>query len=280
MTQVLEDEFGDILEKARDGKSWSVDELARAAEVPVAAIRRMERYEIAPSEDEARRLAGALDLDFPSLLAIARGEWAPAPVTADPGPFDMVSLDLLMGSYPVKCYLVSCRKTGATALIDTAGSPRAVIDRARALGVRPAMILLTHAHPDHAGGLAALDREFGCPAWIGPDEPRPTGSRDLRLVNDGESLLLGELKITALFTPGHTPGGVTYHVGESLFSGDCLFAGSMGRANASWPGLFRSVTTRLLAFPDVFRLFPGHGPATTVGEEKRHNPFFRGKVPA
>jgi glyoxylase-like metal-dependent hydrolase (beta-lactamase superfamily II) len=280
MNAPLEDELGDILEKARDGKGWSEEDLARAAEVPVAAIRRMERYEIAPSDDEARRLAHALDLDYPSLLAIARGEWSPEPVSADPAPFDMVCLDLLMGSYRVKCYLVSCRATGATALIDTAGNPRAVIERARSLGVTPRMILLTHAHPDHAGGLGELDKEFGCPAWIGPDEPRPSGSRDLRVLKDGQTLPLGELAITALFTPGHTAGGVTYRLGESLFSGDCLFAGSMGRANASWPGLFHSVTTRLLSFPGPFRIYPGHGPATTVAEEKRHNPFFCGKVPA
>jgi len=280
MNVQLEDEFGDILEKARDGKSWSQDDLAREAEVPVAAIRRMERCEAAPSDDEVRRLARALDLDFPALVAIAQGEWSPAPVPADPAPFDMVCLELLMGSYPVKCYLVSCRATGATALIDTAGNPHAVIEHARRLGVQPGMILLTHAHADHAGGLAALDREFGCPAWIGPDEPRPGGSRDLRFAEDGQALPLGHLAITVIATPGHTAGGVTYRLGESLFSGDCLFAGSMGRANASWPGLFRSVTTRLLTFPDHFRLYPGHGPATTVGEEKRHNPFFRGKIPA
>ncbi|MBT7936366.1 MAG: MBL fold metallo-hydrolase, partial [Nitrospina sp.] len=85
---------------------------------------------------------------------------------------------------------------------------------------------------------------------------------------------LGNLNIEVLFTPGHTPGGVSYKIHDSVFSGDAIFAGSMGRANSSWSGLYNSITQKLLTLPDHTRLFPGHGPATTVGEEKRHNPFF------
>ncbi len=99
-------------------------------------------------------------------------------------------------------------------------------------------------------------------------------------MEDGQVLELGRLNVEVVSTPGHTPGGVSYRIHETVLSGDALFAGSMGRANASWPDLFRSITTRLLAFPDHFRLYPGHGPATTVGQEKLHNPFFFGKVAA
>ena len=84
----------------------------------------------------------------------------------------------------------------------------------------------------------------------------------------------GNLNIEVLFTPGHTAGGVSYKIHDSVFSGDTIFAGSMGRANSSWSGLHDAITKRLLTLPDHTRLFPGHGPATTVGEEKRHNPFF------
>lgn len=279
MTAPLEDELGDILEKARDGKSWSQKDLSRAAGVPLEDIRRIENYDLTPNDSVIGKLADALDLHAPSLIAVARETWAPAKTRPDPAPFDLVCLNLFMGMYPVKCYLLTCRETRKTALIDTGGNPGAVIRKAKELGIRPEKILLTHAHPDHAGGLDVLDREYGCPTWIDPKEPRPSGSRDFRFVEEDEIIELGRLRIQAMRTPGHTPGGVSYRIGESVFSGDAIFAGSMGRANASWPGLFRSITMRLLTLPEQFRLYPGHGPATTVGEEIRHNPFFFGKVP-
>jgi len=274
----LEDELGDILQKARDGKSWSQNDLARSIGISPDAIRRMESYEYIPDDTVLLKIADALDLHGPSLVVIAKEAWVPNTISPDPGPFDLVCLNVFMGMYPVTCYLLICRDTRETAIIDTGANPEEIIAKARELNVRPSKILLTHSHPDHAGGLGVLDREYDCPTWIDKKEPRPAGSRDLRTVGDGETLPLGNLEIKILATPGHTPGGVSYQVGESIFSGDCIFAGSMGRANASWPGLFQSITTRLLTFPDHYRLFPGHGPATTVGEEKRHNPFFYGKV--
>ena len=273
----LEDELGDILEKARDGKSWSQKDLAQSADIELEDIRRIENYELTPGDASIQKIASALDLHGPSLSVIANEAWVPREITPDPAPFDLVCLDVFMGMYPVKCYLLICRDTRETAIIDTGANPEAIIRKAVELNVRPSKILLTHSHPDHAGGLGVLDREYHCPAWIDKKEPRPSGSRDLRYVVDGETIPLGRLKIKVVATPGHTPGGVSYWVGESILSGDAIFAGSMGRANASWPGLFQSITTRLLTFPDHYRLFPGHGPATTVGEEKRHNPFFFGK---
>ncbi len=276
MTQ-LEDELGDILQKARDGKSWSQKDLAQSAGIALDAIRRMENYELIPDNASIQKLASALDLHGPSLSAVANEAWVPDPVTPDPGPFDLVCLNVLMGSYPVTCYLLTCRETKATAIIDTGANPETIIKKAQELNVRPSKILLTHSHPDHAGGLSLLDREYQCPTWIDPEDPQPSGSRDLRPVHDGDMIELGNLRIQAVATPGHTTGGMSFWVGESIVSGDAIFAGSMGRANASWPGLFRSITERLLTFPDHYRLFPGHGPSTTVGEEKRHNPFFFAK---
>lgn len=275
----LEDELGDILGKARDGKSWSQGDLARATGIPLGDIGRIENYDLIPTDAAILKIAESLDLHGPSLVAIAKEEWAPRKIEEESDGFKLVCLEVLMGSYPVKCYLLICRETGATAVVDTGANPQAIIEKSRQLGVRPSVILLTHAHPDHAGGLGVLDREFSCPTWIDEKEPRPVGSRDLRWVQEGQSLALGKQTVAVMATPGHTPGGVSYKIGGAVLSGDAIFAGSMGRANASWSGLFHSVTTQLLALPDEFRLYPGHGPATTVGEEKRHNPFFFGKVP-
>ena len=273
----LEDELGDILGKARDGKSWSKNDLSQSANIALEDIRRMENCELIPKEAVLQKLASVLDLHGPSLSDIANNAWAPEETTPDPGPFDLVCLDVFMGAYPVKCYLLICRETRKTAIIDTGANPESIIKKTRELNVKPSKILLTHSHPDHAGGLSTLDREYQCPTWIDPIEPQPSGSHDLRHVVDGQVIELGNLRIQVIATPGHTVGGVSYWVGESIISGDAIFSGSMGRANASWSGLFHSVTDRLLTFPDHYRLFPGHGPATTVGEEKRHNPFFFGK---
>lgn len=277
MPSPLEDELGDILEKARDGKNWSQKDLAAAAGISLHAIQKMERYEQVPADAEIGALAKVLDLDAAALRAIAHEAWSPAPPQDDPA-LDLICLNVYMGLYPVKCYLIRCPETGESAVVDTGSSPDAIIRKAKEQKLKPAKILLTHAHPDHAGGLDKLDRAFACPAFVHEKELRPRGSRDLRFVEDGDVLEVGNMKVEVVFTPGHTAGGVSYRIHDTIFSGDCIFAGSMGRANSSWPGLYRSITQRLFAYPDATRLHPGHGPATTVGEEKRHNPFFRGKV--
>ena len=278
MTTKLEDELGDVLEKARDGKDWSQADLARTAQVSPDVIAQIENYETVPDDNTIINLAHVLDLHPPSLIDLARGNWVPLPSTPDPEKFEVVCLNLLVGSYPVKCYLLICQETRSSAVIDTGGNPDAVIKKATELGLKPEKILLTHAHFDHAGGLQKLDKAFACPVWIDKKEPKPSGSRSYKYIADGEILKLGKINIEILFTPGHTPGGVSYKVGDTVFSGDSIFAGSMGRANSSWSTLFESVTQKLLTLPDETRLFPGHGPATTVIQEKMHNPFFFGKA--
>jgi hydroxyacylglutathione hydrolase len=274
MSGSLEDELGDVLEKSRDGKGWTQSDLAHASGLSASEISRMERYEYVPDDSVLKNLAKVLGLHAPSLIAVAKGTWSPKAIELDPGPFDIVCLDLFVGTYPVKCYLLICKSTKATAVIDTGGNPEAIIKKAKELKLQPEKILLTHAHFDHAGGLGLLDKTYNCPTWIDKKEPAVSGSRDLRFLQDGETIKLGNLNIEVLFTPGHTSGGVSYKIHDSVFSGDAIFAGSMGRANSSWSELYNSITQKLLTLPDHTRLLPGHGPATTVGEEKRHNPFF------
>ncbi len=273
----LEDELGDILQKARDGKAWSQDDLVRATNLPAGDIQRIENYQLIPEDSVVLNLAEALDLDGPTLIDISQERWTPEEPAVDPD-FDLVCLNVFMGEYPVNCYLLRCKATGETAVVDTGANPKTIISKAREMGVRPNRILLTHAHPDHAGGLGELSEAFDCPTYIDRNEPRPRGSRNFKIVKDGDELTLGHLRILCIETPGHTAGGVSYLINQTLLSGDVIFAGSMGRANSSWEDLFHSITQKVLRLPDNTGIHPGHGPATTVGQEKEHNPFFKGRV--
>ena len=269
----LEDELGDILQKARDGKAWSREDLVRATDLPQEDIQRIESYQLTPADSDVLKLATALDLNGPALIEIARERWEPHEPAGDLE-FDLVCLNVFMGEYPVNCYLLCCKVTGETAVVDTGANPKTIINKACEMGVRPKKILLTHAHPDHAGGLGELSKAFDCPTYIDHKEPKPKGSDNFKIVKDGDELSLGKLRIKCIETPGHTVGGVSYLINGSLLSGDVIFAGSMGRANSSWRELFNSITQKVLCLPHDTGIFPGHGPSTTVGQEKEHNPFF------
>ena len=219
------------------------------------------------------KLAKALDLDGPTLIDIAQERWEPKEPSADPD-FDLVCMNVFMGEYPVNCYLLRCKATGDTAVVDTGANPKTIISKAREMGVRPKMILLTHAHPDHANGLGELSDAFDCPTYIDHKEPRPKGSDNFKIVKDGDEVMLGKLRILCIETPGHTAGGVSYLINQTLLSGDVIFAGSMGRANSSWQDLFNSITQKVLRLPDTTGIHPGHGPATTVGTGERTQPIF------
>ncbi len=273
----LEDELGDILQKARDGKAWSQDDLVRETNLPKDDIERIESYQLTPEDSDVLKLAKALDLDGPTLIDISHERWTPKEPSADLD-FDLVCMNVFMGEYPVNCYLLRCKATGETAVVDTGANPKTIINKAREMGVRPNMILLTQAHPDHANGLGELSKAFDCPTYIDRNEPKPKGSDNFKVVKDGDELTLGKLRILCIETPGHTAGGVSYLINQTLLSGDVIFAGSMGRANSSWEDLFNSITQKVLRLPDTTGIYPGHGPATTVGQEKEHNPFFIGRV--
>jgi hydroxyacylglutathione hydrolase len=179
-------------------------------------------------------------------------------------------------------------------MIDPGDDGSALADRIIQSGWQLDAILLTHGHGDHIGGVETLRKRSGAPVWIHPDDAAMltdaflnlsafldagyTTSPADRFFEDGMTIPFGDVPIKVLHTPGHTPGSVCFLCGDSLFSGDTLFRNSVGRADfpgSSTKHLIQSISERLMVLDDDVRVFPGHGMETTIGHERRHNPFLK-----
>lgn len=198
---------------------------------------------------------------------------------------------ITVGPFQENCHLLAL--DGELAIVDPGDEADRIASRIDAMGATPRYILLTHAHLDHVGAAKALAGRYGVPICCHADElpllqnlplqcelfglpPLPIPPVD-RLVAAGDRLPLGSHHIEVLATPGHSPGGVSYRIGERVFVGDTIFAGGVGRVDlwgGSWPTLKASIEEQLFTLEASVTLYPGHGPNTTVGVEQRENPFF------
>jgi len=202
-----------------------------------------------------------------------------------------------LGPFMTNCYLVHAGKGSDAWIVDAGFEPAPLLAKARSLGVRVRAILLTHAHVDHIAGLNEARAAFpDAPILIHAEEERWLNDPELNLsaghgfpitappadalLKDGETLEINGSLWRVLHTPGHSPGGVTFHcpgAGVALV-GDTLFNGSVGRFDfptSDERALVRSIKETLYTLPDATRVLPGHGPATTIGREKTSNPFVR-----
>ena len=203
-----------------------------------------------------------------------------------------------LGPAQTNAYLVADSETKDAAVIDPAWDGHVILEAAQKRGWRIAHLWYTHAHFDHIGGAGAIAdalnplplvalhpndhvlwRAGGGGAIFGFDiDPGPEPTIDFK---QGQLLRLGSVEFEVRFTPGHTPGHCILYVAlaKVCFCGDVIFAGSVGRTDlpgASWEQLESSIKTQVFSLPDETRLLSGHGPETTVGEEKRNNPFVGG----
>ena len=274
----LEDDFCDIIKKARIGQAWSVEDVARITGLPGADITALERGDQPGDRAEVRALATTLGLRLDPLEQIVLEKWVPQPIPSIPG-IETIQGDI--NGYAVNGYIV--HDSGEALLVDTAYNAPAMIAWLESHRVRLTGICLTHGHADHAEGIQQLLTRWQVPVYLGSDDVsllhwKPSEDR-LTAPNDGRAISVGRLSVHCLATPGHTPGGICYRVdAESqpvCFVGDTLFAGSIGRSNPHT--LYRthldSVRQRVLKLPHDCILLPGHGPASTVREELDHNPF-------
>jgi hydroxyacylglutathione hydrolase len=274
----LEDDFCDIVKKARMGQGLSVTDVATMTGLPVGDITVLERAGRQPTRAEVEALASALKLRAEPLVHIALDGWGPAQ------PASMDALETVLGDiggYAVKGYVI--HDAGEALFVDTAYNAEAMLNVLDRKQLKLTGVCLTHGHSDHAGGLDVILQHWRVPVYLGDQDTSMLGwrpSRELLVApKDGQTVKVGRLTVRCMVTPGHTPGGICYRVEQDhhalCFVGDTLFAGSIGRANpfSLYPVHLESVRRRVLTLPEQTVLLPGHGPATTVREELRHNPF-------
>ncbi len=190
-------------------------------------------------------------------------------------------------------YIFGRRDEGKCLVIDPGDDPDKILRTANFHGLEVECVLLTHGHLDHVIGCREIRARVGCKVGIHRlDEEMFINSSRQGIVlgypaqdqtppdfyfDEGDELELAGFQINVFHTPGHTPGSVCFYTGDVLFSGDLLFAGSIGRTDlpgGSYEMLMNSVIQKVFTLSDETIVYPGHGPKTTVGFEKRHNPFF------
>ncbi len=266
----LEDNFEDILAKAMRGHHISESELVETTRVPRDILARLCRGEFC-DEVALGKVARALSLDPRTLAMAASRVWSPRPVTLD----GLESFSTAYRDMRVNAYLVWDPASSAAAVFDTGTDSRLMTDRATELGLRIESVFLTHTHNDHIADFDRLRAAApGATAHANRAEPWP-GTRPF---SEGETFAIGSLTVRPLTTSGHSKGGTTYFI-EGLarplaIVGDALFAGSMGGGIVSFADAWKNNREKILTLPDDTVLAPGHGPLTTVGEEKQNNPFF------
>ena len=206
----------------------------------------------------------------------------------------MKVLQLEVGSLGTNCYIAFCEKTKKAVVIDPGGDAARILALVNREGLAVEAIINTHGHADHVLANVKVQEGTGAPIWIhsADADMLGSGSRNLsaymgastacgaadRLLADGEVLTIGDFTLKVLHTPGHTPGGISLLSDKVVFVGDTLFAESIGRTDfpgGSYSQLIQSIKTKLMVLDDDVKAFPGHGPATTIGWERRQNPFIQ-----
>lgn len=276
---MLEDELCDVLLKAQRGAKLDASALAHRTGLAAAHIVAWTEGKATPSEDEARAIAVPLRLDPGKLADLAARRWhpdVPLPSEVRHHPHD---------PHPSNGYLLFLSEDGSdvrqAALVDPAGYPDRLLRVVREGPFALRYILITHKHADHCDATADVAKAFP-QARIVMHRADAHAIGDLASralpVTDGDTLALGQdAEIRMIHTPGHTDGSSCFLFRSSLFSGDTLFAGSVGGAYgdlSTYDDILASVRGKLFSLAEDTVVLPGHGPPTTIGEERAHNPFF------
>lgn len=205
----------------------------------------------------------------------------------------MILMGLEISSMGVNCYIVGCEETREVAVIDPGGNARAIVNMLTENDLKAVYIINTHGHIDHIGANKGVKDATGAQILIHEGDAKMlinsasnlsflmgsgvTSPAADRLLKDGDKIKIGNtVELDVIHTPGHSPGGVCLKTDDIIFVGDTLFQGSIGRTDfpgGSYDQLIQNIKNKLLCYDDDVIAYPGHGPATTIGFERQHNPF-------
>jgi hydroxyacylglutathione hydrolase len=270
----LEDHFGDIIHKARLMTNVSAVDAAKAAGLSEAELSALEESGMISTQPNFSALAQLIGLSAAKLEKIASG-WQPAEVNLSP----WVELRKITTTkdYAVNCYLVWDEISREAALFDTGWDAEPIFKLIEENDLQLKHLFITHMHEDHIAAMGAIREKSPKIHLHSNSKTAPPQNRN----RANDFVHLNNLRITNRETPGHAEDGVTYIVGNwpedaphVAIVGDAIFAGSIGRGNQSWDLAKDKVRENIFSLPAETLICPGHGPVTTVGEEKANNAFF------
>lgn len=271
----LEDNLGDIIRKGRMAVNASVEVAATTAGISVAELSALEESGNFSKLPDFIALAGAIGLDGKKLEGIANG-WLPSEKDLDTW-HELRVFTTSQGGITVNCYLIWDEVSREAALFDTGWGAEPILKTIEENNLQLKHLFITHTHEDHIAALAAVREKFPKVKLHSNTKTAPVDQRN----RANDFVHLGSLRITNRDTPGHAEDGVTYIIGNwaddaphVAIVGDAIFSGSIGRGNQSWNLAKQKVREQILTLPPDTLICPGHGPLTTVAEEKAHNPFF------
>jgi len=264
----LEDNFEDILGKAARGKQLGSKQLSELAGIGQAEVEALLGGSF--EEHGARAVASVLDLEPERLVAIGNKEYLPAPVTL-PG---LAMFNTPFEDMTVNSYVVWDPESKEAAAFDSGSDCSEMLAFIDAEGLKVGKIFVTHNHGDHIYDIDRLIEKTGAGA-TGPEGEPVEGVEPFK---PGAKFTIGKLEVETRLTWGHSRAGVTFVIAgldrPVAIVGDAIFAGSMGGGAISYEDALKTNRQEILSLPDNTVVCPGHGPLTSIGEEKRHNPFF------
>ena len=267
----IEDFYEDVLAKTAKGLGFSASALAEKAGLDKDAVREALRGNFV--EEEAKALAPVLDLDADALVRLGQANWLPEPVALN----GLALFNTTFGDMTVNAFVVWDPSTLDAAIFDSGADASEMIAFIESEGLNVQGVWVTHTHGDHIEDIPAIVKKFDCPVYVGEKELANFGTA----FEAGASFSVGGLSIETRLTWGHARGGITYVVAgldrPVAVVGDALFAQSMGGGMVSFADALKTSGQEIMTLPDSTVICPGHGPMTSVGEQKKVNPFFAGK---